>query len=96
MLALYEVTAAKHPWLSGRELYRKVVVLRTGSAGREADAVLDHAEQSYAIWPVSRPLRFRDVVHYLAVFEFCRDHSDLPWVDERIRLVVDQAIPQAY
>ncbi len=58
-----------------------------------ADAVLDRAEESFAIWPVRRELTLCDVVHYLAVAEFLEAHEDERWMHSNIKLVVASSVP---
>jgi hypothetical protein len=92
MLGLYHQLKAQHPELDGPSLYRRVVAARVGDA-TEADGVLRHAEQSFAVWPAERALTFRDVVHYLAVSEFVAQHPNARWVVADMRRVVDAVIP---
>jgi hypothetical protein len=70
LLKAYWIVSASHPQLARRDIYRKVVMLRTGADEEEADAILKRAEQSFATWPTERALTFSDVVHYLAVSEY--------------------------
>jgi len=70
LLKLYWIVAASHSGLSRREIYRKVVMARTGADAEAAEAVLRGAEHSFASWPTDRALTFSDVVHYLAVSEY--------------------------
>jgi hypothetical protein len=95
MLAMHAKVGAANPGLSGQALYRLVVGARLGLSDRAADAVLLRAEQSYSIWPVERELRFRDVVHYLAVTEFTTEHGDLPWVAEYTTGIVNEVIQRS-
>lgn len=93
LLTLYRVVAAKYAALHGRELYRLVVTLRTRGNLESADALIDHAEDSFAEWPVRRDVTFRDVVHYIAVSEFLASHGDAPWVHANFRREVASRIP---
>jgi hypothetical protein len=70
MLKLYQIVSASHPGLPRRAIYKRVVMVRTGSDLNEAEAVLSWAEQSFASWPTERALTFSDVVHYMAVSEY--------------------------
>jgi hypothetical protein len=70
LLKLHWVVSASHPGLPRRDIYRKVVMARTGADESEANSVLRRAEQSFASWPRERELTFADVVHYLAVSEY--------------------------
>jgi hypothetical protein len=69
LLSLYRIVAARHAGLPRREIYRKVVMARTGDPD-EARTILSWAKQSFASWPSERELTFIDVVHYLAVSEY--------------------------
>ena len=82
MLTLHWIVSAGRPDLSRREVYRRVVMARTGLGEDEADNVLRCAEQSFASWPTVRELTFADVVHYLAVSEYLMD-------DERVSTRID-------
>jgi hypothetical protein len=70
LLKLYHLVVSGCSATARREIYRRVVMIRTGADADEARAILVRAEQSFASWPVNRELRFRDVVHYLAVSEY--------------------------
>jgi YHS domain-containing protein len=93
LLALYRTESARDPRLRGRDLYRTIVMTRMRADPDSADALLDQAEESYAAWPTRRPLRFRDVVHFLAVSEFLASHGDTPWIHENMKDEVDSQIP---
>lgn len=93
LLALYRAVSADHPELSGRELYKRLVMARTGSDATEANRMLDCAEESFAAWPVSRELTLCDVVHYLSVAEFIQIHGGERWMHTDINLVVKSNIP---
>jgi hypothetical protein len=70
LLKLYWIVTASQPGLSRREIYKHVVMARTGADAADAELVLMRAEQSFASWPSERDLTFNDVVHYLAVSEY--------------------------
>ena len=93
MLALHRKLSTSYPELKGPSLYRRVVAARIGD-DLAAEAVLQHAQQSFAIWPVERALTFRDVVHYLAVSEFTAKHVGARWVVADMKHIVDAMIPQ--
>jgi hypothetical protein len=85
--------STRYPELKGKSLYRRVVAARLHDDDLAAEAVLQHAEQSFAIWPVERALNFRDVVHYLAVSQFMALHGDAHWVYADMKRIVDAIIP---
>jgi hypothetical protein len=70
LLKLYWIVVASQPQLSRRQIYRRVVMARTGGDEDEAEKILMQAEQSFATWPAERALTFGDVVHYVAVSEY--------------------------
>lgn len=94
MLKLHHSLSSRYPELKGQSLYRRVVAARLNDDDLAAEAVLQHAEQSFAIWPVERALNFRDVVHYLAVSQFMAKHHGARWVYADMRRIVDALIPQ--
>ena len=93
MLKLYWTVTARHPGLTGLHLYRKIVAARSSGTAVDADAILDCAEQSFTDWPVSRELKFRDVVHCIAVLEFLDTHKDAHGIQANLRPVVNAVIP---
>lgn len=95
LLALYKAVAATHPELSGTRLYEEVVVAHRLCDPEAARAVLRQAQQSYAIWPVERELRFRDVVHYIAVSQILVADRATPWAEADVKRIVDASIPNA-
>lgn len=97
MLGLYASTAQAHPGLLGEPLYRAVVAARLGAGGRAVDDVIQGAQVSYAHWPEERELRFRDVVHYLAVSGYCQGRQGQgrkAWLRSNIAGVIDAEIPE--
>ena len=95
MLRLHAETASNHPELVGRPLYHHIVAARNGGSKLVADAILDRAGQSFAEWPASRPLNFRDVVHYVAVLEFVATKRSAHWIHADLKRLVSEAIPRA-
>lgn len=93
LLRLYRIVSAREPLLSGRPLYHEIVAAFNGGDHAHAAAVLTSAEQSFAIWPVERPLRFADVVHYLAVSEFLANHKGGRWIHASIKRIVAARVP---
>ena len=93
ILALYWRVAQRHPLLTGPSLYREIVNSRGGIAALGVDAVLSCAEQSFAQWPVTRELRFRDIVHCLTVLEFLAAHQDRNWIHADLKPVVNAIVP---
>ena len=95
MLRLHAETASRHPGLVGLPLYHHIVAARHGGSKLLADAILERAGQSFAEWPTSRPLNFRDVVHYVAVLEFVAANRNAHWIHADLKRLVSEAIPHA-
>ena len=94
LLKLYRTVAATHPGLKGPDLYRRIVVARLGGSLADADALLAHAAESFASWPVERALTFQDVVHYLAVLDYLASNRDIAkWTRENLGRVVASFVP---
>jgi hypothetical protein len=93
LLALHERLALAQPGLRGAALYARVVEQHLDLDSDEADRVIDRAQESYSDWPASRPLTFRDVVHYLAVSGLCNRPGARGWVLADVRPVIERWIP---
>jgi len=93
LLKLYWFVSARHPDLRGRGLYRTIVASRTRMDPESAEALLDQAEESFAAWPTRRTLKFRDVVHLIAVSEFLASHGDSSWTQTNMGREVASQIP---
>jgi hypothetical protein len=65
LLELYHRLATEAPNVTGRSLYERVVAERTGLDTKGVGVIVQRAEESFADWPVERPLIFRDIVLYL-------------------------------
>lgn len=94
LLKLHAEVLAREPALAGWPLYKEIVVRHLGGDQDGAEALLQRAQESFASWPVSRALIFRDVVHYLAVSELLARHSDMPWLHTSVGRSVEAAIPR--
>lgn len=95
MLRLHAETVSRHPGLAGLQLYHHIVAARHGGSKLLADAILERAGQSFAEWPTSRRLNFRDVVHYVAVLEFVVANRNARWIHADLKRLVSKAIPHA-
>jgi hypothetical protein len=87
--------SAGSPQLTGRALYRQIVAARNGGDFAAADTVLAAAEQSFATWPADRPLRFGDVVHFLAASELLASHGLGRWIHADLKRIVAARIPRS-
>ncbi len=93
LLHFYEETRAADSNLKGEALYEQVIARYKNGDARGTKELLNHAEQSFAQWPLVRNLNFRDVVLYMIVSESMM--ADRPAADMRSDLmaVVYAAIP---
>lgn len=62
LMKLYRESERAHPAASVMVRYAAIVAERTGAGKRELDRRLQRVEESFATWPVERPIDFRDVV----------------------------------
>jgi YHS domain-containing protein len=93
LLTLFRAVSIKHPELAGRELYRLLVIARTGCDIAAADVTLECAEMSFATWPVRRELTLCDVVRYLTVSEFVSLRDSENWMHSDVQHAVVSRIP---
>jgi hypothetical protein len=68
-LRVYERVRRDHPGLIGRALYQGIVRLCSPGQPERAEGYIRHAEESFADWPASRDVQFRDVVAYIVFDE---------------------------
>jgi transposase len=94
LLKLHEAISAARPGLRKEDLYRQIVMTRLRVTLAAADEILDRATESFATWPVERPLTFRDVVHYLAVSELLGTKDDSAWTREDLGRIVASLVPE--
>jgi hypothetical protein len=93
LLRMHQSLATRQSGLDRFELYRQLVAQRTGGDANAVEALLLHATQSYAQWPVDRPLNLRDVIHYLVVQEYLAAHQQASWLEQNLKRIVDSAVP---
>ncbi len=84
-LKLYREIELEMPQASGAERYASVIERRRGADPGAVRKLMRHAE-SFASWPVKRPLNFRDVVQYIAVTDCLKTEVS---VDAECSRVVD-------
>ena len=95
LLKLYDKVSSERPGMKKLELYRHIVMARTGGTLAAADATLARATESFATWPVERALTFRDVVHYLAVSDYLATNTEAAeWTRENLGRVVARLVPE--
>ena len=83
-LNLYRQIEAQMPQASQTERYARFIELRSGVPAASVPIVMRRAEESFADWPIERPLNFRDVVQYLAVTDCLKIDIAVAGVRSRI------------
>ena len=73
--------------------YALAVARHASSSDEDATAVLTAAQESFATWPVERPLRLRDVVQYLVVSQCLLEHGGQSGVCAQLTGIVAEEIP---
>ena len=73
--------------------YALAVARHAHASDAEASAVLTAAQESFATWPVERPLRLRDVVQYLVVQQCLIEHGGRSGICAPLTGIVAEEIP---
>jgi len=94
LLDLRESIQRDEPQLSGRSLYERVVIRRSGLDIRAAAGVLRRAEQSFCEWPSGRDLRFRDLAQYVVIDEYLRSHAATVGTHTNMAKIVARVVPE--
>jgi hypothetical protein len=92
-LKIYREVAATQPDLTGLARYEEVVARLKSVDAASARRVIRSAEDSFASWPVERPLKFRDVVEYLVVSECLESIPDALGTRSKLSTIVASMIP---
>lgn len=69
LLEMYRDLRVEQPTAPPLEIFVQVICKRTGANASDGERMLRQAEESFAVWPVERPLSLRDIVCYLAISE---------------------------
>jgi hypothetical protein len=93
LLGLFKRIQRDEPQLTGRMLYERVVIRRSGIDVTAAAGVLRRAEQSFCDWPSGRDLRFLDLVQYVIVDEYLRSHVATLGTRTNMGKIVARVIP---
>jgi hypothetical protein len=88
-LSLYRQVQVELPQASHKELYARIIEKRSGAGPATVQRFIRRAEESFAAWPVDRPLNFRDIVQYIAVTDCLKTDIAVDGVRSR---VVDTAL----
>jgi hypothetical protein len=92
-LRLYHEVEASFPQDTGMARYERVVALHTGADARTVQKIIRGAEDSFASWPVERPLNFRDVVQYLAFNDYLKSDPSAHGATAHLTSIVKDLIP---
>ena len=79
--------------LESEQTYALAVARHARASDEEATAVLAAAQESFATWPVERPLRLRDVVQYLVLSQCLLEHGGESGVCAQLTGIVAEEIP---
>jgi hypothetical protein len=85
LLELHRRVEMEMPRDSSTARYARVIELRSGADAAAVTNFMRRAEESFATWPVERPLTFRDIVLYVAVTNDLK--SDIAVAGVRSRIV---------
>ncbi len=79
--------------LEPQQGYALAVARHAHASDAEASAVLTAAQESFATWPVERPLRLRDVVQYLVVQQCLIEYGGRSGICAPLTGIVAEEIP---
>jgi len=94
LLDLYKRIQREEPQLTGRKLYERVVIRRSGLDVQATAGMLRRAEESFCDWPSGRDLKFHDLVQYVVIDEYLRSHVATVGTRTNMLRVVARVIPQ--
>ncbi len=92
MLKLYQQVRTECD-LTGTSLYEQVIMRWSQIDIRATAAILRHAEESFCTWPASHDLRFRNVVHYVVVYEYLQSRKGNLGTQTRMGTTVARVVP---
>jgi hypothetical protein len=94
-LQLYRQVEQEKAGSTAAERYAYVVARRTGADINGVRSIIRHVEDSFAAWPIERPVNFRDVVQYLAITECLSEAESASGVRAEVSSVVAKLIPES-
>jgi hypothetical protein len=94
-LQLYRQVEQENAGATAAERYAYVVARRTGADIDGVKSIIRHVEDSFAVWPIERPVNFRDVVQYLAITECLSEAESASGVRAEVSSVVAKLIPES-
>lgn len=85
--------SSEKPGLSGKDLYREILLRNPGLDAERADKIMQRAEASLDEWTdrCDRGLTFRQIVHYFVLTEYLRAGHQGVVVD--VQKIVAKIIP---
>ena len=95
LLKIHWIIRKEEPELCGIALYERIVARRGNVGSKTPHAIVQSAAESFTLWPVKREIRFRDVVHYLAVDDYLQSHRTVLGIRSDMRRMVEMVIPDA-
>ena len=95
-LQLYREVQVTRPELEGVTRYQEVLARHTGLDEQRVRKIIAGAENSFAIWPVERELRFRDVVQYLVVYQCLEAEPRVLGTRTQLTTIIEEEIPDSY
>lgn len=93
---LYLEVESTRPELTGVTRYREVIARQTGLDDAQVRRIIARAETSFANWPVERPLKFRDVVQYLVVYQCLEADPRALGTRSRLTTIIAEEIPNEF
>jgi hypothetical protein len=84
---------AANPLRRGVQLYVRVVELYLKCDLTLASMVVERAAESYAIWPQTRELKFRDVAHFLIACGLCQETAGNGTIAIELKPLIHQWLP---
>jgi hypothetical protein len=93
LLRAYREIQAAQPETDAVARYRQVIARQMGTDESGVRRILERAEQSFASWPVERPLTFRDVVEYLVVHVCLNAEPAAPGIRSPLARIIAEEIP---
>ena len=95
LLKIYWIIRMEQPELRGIALYERDVARREHLRSKTPYAIVPSAAEIFTLWPVKRDIRFRDVVHYLAVDDDLQSHRTFAGIRSDMRTMVELIISGA-
>ena len=93
-LELYRQIEVEMPQATNRDRYARLIERRSGVDAEAVLRIMRRAEESFATWPLERPLCLRDIVQYMVVTNGFKTDTAVDGVRSRaVDLAID-IVPQ--